>query len=157
MNEHLKKEQNCVVFILPTPTLTKKITLSPAGVLSFLLREIQMSTQVIWKYFNKILQNKVNFPDVILILSKILCVLPSILCMTGEQSPSQLIWHQDIRVTHCQSSAMILSSRNTLSVTHSDTASYVFNKTKYQCLWKVCPIKGQDNSTMQGICFISNS
>ena len=71
------------------------------GVLLFLLREIQMSTQVIWKYFTKKCQNKFDFRDIILNFSKMVCVLPSTLCITGE-----IIWHQDIRVTHCQCSAM---------------------------------------------------
>ena len=34
-----------------------------------------------------------------------MCFL-STLCMTGELWPSRFIWHQDIRVTNCQSSAM---------------------------------------------------
>ena len=76
------------------------------GVLSFLFREIQMSTQVIWKYFIKKGQNQVYFPGVIFNFFKSLRVLPSTLCMTGELWPSRLIWHQDIRVTHCQSSDM---------------------------------------------------
>ena len=47
----------------------------------------------------KKLQNKVDFPDVIINFSKMVCVLPSTLWRTGD------MWHQDIRVTHCQSSA----------------------------------------------------
>ena len=85
----------------------------------FLFREIQMSTQVIWKY-----KIRCIFLDVIFNFSKTLCVLPSTLCMTGELWPRRFIWHQDIMVTYCQSSAMSLSSSNTFSVTHSDTASY---------------------------------
>ena len=46
------------------------------------------------------------FPNIICNFSKSLCVLPSTLCMTGELWPWRFIWHQDIRVTHCQSSAM---------------------------------------------------
>ena len=76
------------------------------GVLLSLLREIQMSTQVIWIYFTKKCQNKVNFPDDILNFSKMVFVLPSTLCMAGELWLRRFIWHQDIRVTHCQSSAM---------------------------------------------------
>ena len=72
----------------------------------FLLREIQMSTQVIWKYFTKQCQNKVDFPDIIFNFSNMECVLPSTLCMTGELWPRRFIWHQDIRVNHCQSTAM---------------------------------------------------
>ena len=75
-------------------------------VLLFLLRAIQMSTHVIWKYFTKKCQNKIDFPDIILNFSKMVCVLPLTLCMTGELWPRRFIWHQDIRVTHCQSSAM---------------------------------------------------
>ena len=43
-------------------------------------------------------QNKLNFPDIIFNFSKVLCVLPSILCMTRELWPRRFIWHQDIRV-----------------------------------------------------------
>ena len=39
--------------------------------------------------------------------SKISCGLPSILCMTEELRPLRFIWHHDLRVTHCQSIAMI--------------------------------------------------
>ena len=76
------------------------------GVLLFLSREIQMSTQVIWKYFTTKCKNKVDFPDIIFNFLKMVFVLPSTLCMTGELWPRRFIWHQDIRVTHCQSSAM---------------------------------------------------
>ena len=34
-----------------------------------------------------------------------LCGLPSTLCLTGELWPLRFIWHHDLRVTHCQSSA----------------------------------------------------
>ena len=51
-------------------------------------------------------QNKVDFQGLILNFSKKKCVSPSILCMAGELLTSRFIWHQDIRVTHCQSSAM---------------------------------------------------
>ena len=50
--------------------------------------------------------NKVDFPDVILNFSKILCGLPSTLFLTGELWPLRFIWHHDLRVTHCESSAM---------------------------------------------------
>ena len=76
------------------------------GVLLFLLRQIQMSKQVIWKYFTKKCQNKVDFPDFIFNFSKMVCVLSSTLWMTGELWLRRFIWHQDIKVTHCQSSAM---------------------------------------------------
>ena len=69
------------------------------GVLLFLFRENKMSTHVIWKYFTKNCGVIFNF-------SKMVCALPSTLCMTGELWPSRFIWHQDISVTHCQSSAM---------------------------------------------------
>ena len=64
------------------------------GVLLFLLREIQMSTQVIWNYFTKKFPNKFDFRDVIFNFSKMLCVLPSSLCMTQELWPRRFIWHQ---------------------------------------------------------------
>ena len=47
-----------------------------------------------------------DFPDVIFNFSKSFSVFPSTLCMTGQLWPSRVIWYQDIRVTHCQSSAM---------------------------------------------------
>ena len=50
--------------------------------------------------------NKVNFPDIIFNISKILYGLSSTLCFTGELLPLWFIWHHDLRVTHCQSSAM---------------------------------------------------
>ena len=46
------------------------------------------------------------FIDVIFNFSKSLCVLHSTLSMTGELWSRRFIWHQDIRVNHCQSSAM---------------------------------------------------
>ena len=58
------------------------------------------------KILHKKRQNKVDFPDVIFNFSKMVCILPSTLCMTGELWPRRFIWHQDIRVTYCQSSAM---------------------------------------------------
>ena len=39
--------------------------------------------------FNQRCQNRVNFPDIIFNFSKLLCVLPSTLCMTGELRPSR--------------------------------------------------------------------
>ena len=53
-----------------------------------------MWTQVIWKYFTKKIFS-----------SKILCGLPSILCLSGKLWPLRFIWHHDLRVDHCQSSA----------------------------------------------------
>ena len=50
--------------------------------------------------------NKVDFPDVIFNISKIWCGLTSTLFLTGELWPLRFIWHHDLRVTHCQSSAM---------------------------------------------------
>ena len=70
-------------------------------------REIQMWTQLIWKYFTKKSPNKVDFPEFIFNFSKILWGLPWTYCLTGELWPLQFIWHHDLRVTHCQSSAMI--------------------------------------------------
>ena len=58
------------------------------------------------KILHKKCQNKVDFADIIFNFSKMVCIFPSTLCMTGELWPTRFIWHQDIRVTHCQSSAM---------------------------------------------------
>ena len=66
-----------------------------------------MWSHVIQKYFTYKCQNKVYFPDVILNFSEILFSLPSTLCLTGELCPLRFIGHHDMRVTHCQSSAMI--------------------------------------------------
>ena len=68
--------------------------------------------------------NKVDFLDIIFNFSKILCGLPSTLFLTGELWSLRFIWYHDLRVTHCQSSDMSLSSRNILSVTHSDKPTY---------------------------------
>ena len=65
-----------------------------------------MSTQVIWKYFLKKCPNKVDFTDIIFNVSKFLCVLPLTLYMTGQLWLSLFIWHQDIKVFHCQYIAM---------------------------------------------------
>ena len=75
------------------------------GVLFFLLREIKSSTQVIWKNVKQKMSKKVDFPDIIFNFSKILYVLHSTSCMTGELWQTRFIWHQDIRVTHRQYSA----------------------------------------------------
>ena len=58
------------------------------------------------KILHKKCPNKVDFPDVILNFSKLLCGWPSTLCLTGKLCPLRFIWHHDIKVTHCQSSAM---------------------------------------------------
>ena len=58
------------------------------------------------KILHKKCPNKVDFPDVIFNFSKNSCGLPSTLCLTGELWPLWFIWHHDLRVTHCQSSAM---------------------------------------------------
>ena len=58
------------------------------------------------KILNKKMSKKVDFPDDIFNFSNILCGLPSTLCLTGELWPLRFIWHHDLRVTHCQSSAM---------------------------------------------------
>ena len=42
--------------------------------------------------------------------SKILCGMPSTLCLTGELWPLRFIWHHDLRVTHWKSSAKLLNS-----------------------------------------------
>ena len=44
--------------------------------------------------------------DVIFNFTKILCGSPLTLCLTGELWPLRYIWHHNLRVTHCQSSAM---------------------------------------------------
>ena len=58
------------------------------------------------KHFRKKCPEKDDFPDVIFNFSKFSCGLPSTLCLTGELWPLRFIWHHDLRVTHCQSSAM---------------------------------------------------
>ena len=58
------------------------------------------------KILHKKCPNKVDFWDIIFNFSKILCGLPSTLCLTGELWPLRFIWHHELRVTHCQSSAM---------------------------------------------------
>ena len=58
------------------------------------------------KILHKKIPNKVDFPDVIIIFPKIWCGLPSTLFLTGELWLLRFIWHHDLRVTHCQSSAM---------------------------------------------------
>ena len=58
------------------------------------------------KILHKKFPNKVDFPDIIFNFSKILCGLPSTLCLTRELWPLRFIWHHDLRVIHCQSSAM---------------------------------------------------
>ena len=58
------------------------------------------------KILHKKCQNKDNFQDIIFNFSKMSCVLLTTLCMTGELRPRRFIWHQDIRVTHCQFGAM---------------------------------------------------
>ena len=75
------------------------------GIIILIRRNSDVNTGDL-KILHKKCQNKIDFPDVILNFSKMVCVLPSTLCMTGELWPRRFIWHQDIRVTHCQSSAM---------------------------------------------------
>ena len=58
------------------------------------------------RILHKKCQNKVDFLDVIFNFSKIKCVSSSTLCMAEKLWTSRFIWHQDIRVTHYQSSAM---------------------------------------------------
>ena len=74
-------------------------------IIIFIKRKSDVNTGDL-KYFTKKCQNKVEFPDIIIHFSKLLCVFPSTLCMTGELWPRPFIWHQDIRVTHYQSSNM---------------------------------------------------
>ena len=75
------------------------------GIIIFIKRNLDVNTGDL-KILHKKCQNKVDFWDIILNFSKMVCVLPSTLCMTGELWPRRFIWYQDIRVTHCQSSAM---------------------------------------------------
>ena len=53
------------------------------------------------KILHKKCQNKVDFPDVIFNVSKMVCVMPSTLCMTGDLWPRWFIWHQDIHIVPC--------------------------------------------------------
>ena len=72
---------------------------------NFILRNMDVNSRDL-KILHKKCQNQVYFPDVIFNFSKSVCALPSTSCITGELSPSRFIWHQYIRVTHCQSSAI---------------------------------------------------
>ena len=58
------------------------------------------------KKLHKKRPKKVDFLDVTFNFSKKICVFPSTLCMAGELWTSRFIWHQYIRVTQFQSSAM---------------------------------------------------
>ena len=75
------------------------------GIIIFIKRNSDVNTSDL-KLLHKKCPNKVDFRDVIFNFSKMLCVLPSTSGMTRELWPRRFIWHQDIRVTHCQSSAM---------------------------------------------------
>ena len=75
------------------------------GIIIFIKRNSDVNTGD-RKILHKKCQNKFDFPDVIFNVSKMVCVLPSTLCMTGELWPRRFIWHQDIRVTHYHSCAM---------------------------------------------------
>ena len=94
------------------------------GVISFVFWEIQIWTQVIWNNFTKKRQNKVDFQGVIFNFSKKknVFLLPPYAWLesygphgsfgtkiSGSLIVSPVLW--------------VLSSRNTLSVTHSYTAS----------------------------------
>ena len=58
------------------------------------------------KILHKKCPNKVDFPDIIFNFSKMLWGLPSTLFLTGELWPLRFICDHDLRVAHCQSSAM---------------------------------------------------
>ena len=75
------------------------------GSIIFIKRNTDVNTGDL-KILHKKCPNKVDYPDVIFNFSKILCGLISTLCLTGELWPLRFIWHHDLRVTHCQSSAM---------------------------------------------------
>ena len=75
------------------------------GIIICIKRNSDVNT-VDLKILQKKSQNKVDFPDVIFDFSKMVCVLPSTLCMTGEMWPIWFIWHQDIKVSKCQFSAI---------------------------------------------------
>ena len=93
------------------------------GIISYVLREIQMWTQVTWKYFTKNVQIRLIFQTLSLISPKfdVVCLqLYSWLenygrygsfgtMILGSLIVSPVLW--------------LLSSRNTLSVTHSDKVS----------------------------------
>ena len=87
-----------------------------------------MWTKVIWNSFTKIFPNKVDFPGIIFNFSKlfvIVCYQPNAWLesydrhgsfgtkISGALIVSPVLW--------------VLSSRNILSITHSDTASYTPN------------------------------
>ena len=85
---------------------TQSQTCIKYGGINFFIKRNSDNNKGDLKILHKKCQNKVDFPEVVLNFSKMVCVLPSTLCMTGELWPRRFIWHQDIRVTHCQSSAM---------------------------------------------------
>ena len=103
------------------------------GVLLSLLREIQMSTQVIWKYVTKNVKIGLIFQTLSLISPKWYVFCLSLYAwlescdqdgsfgtkISGSLIVSPVLW--------------VLSSRNTLSVTYSDTASYGPNAKKCSC------------------------
>ena len=93
------------------------------GVLSFLFREIWMSTPVIGKYFIKKCQNKVYF----LFSPKVFCLQHYAWLKSCDQDCS---FGTKISGSLIISPVLwVLPSHNTLSVTHSDTASYVIKAT----------------------------
>ena len=53
------------------------------GIIIFIKRNSDVNTGDL-EILHKKCQNKVDFPDIILNFSKMLCVLPSTLCMTGS-------------------------------------------------------------------------
>ena len=92
-----------------------------------------MPTQVIWKYFTNKCHNMAYFLDANFNFSNKQCVLPSTLCMTGELWMSSFLWHQDIRVTNCQSSAM----------TFIFTQYYFCNSFRHRLIY-FCPLPFSD-------------
>ena len=74
------------------------------GNIIFIKRNTDVNTGDL-KVLHNFFPNKVDFPDDINNFSKNLCGLPSTFFLTGELWPLRFIWHYDLRVTHCQSSA----------------------------------------------------
>ena len=65
-------------------------------------------------------------------------------------------WHR-IQFGLIHYSNVMKVSKYNFSIYHNSKQNiyqYTLNTIKYQCVRQVCPIKGLDNSTMQGMCFI---
>ena len=75
------------------------------GIFIFIKRNTIVNTGDL-KILHKKFLNKVDFQEIVFNFSKNVCVLPLTSCMTGELWPIWLIWHQNIKVTYCQSRVM---------------------------------------------------